>query len=85
MSDKACIVKINLADMDAEMRSSKVNSLLKEGFEIKSTVPITDEGKPFLLLILQHKTPDTYADKHLYTFWILFIILIAIHIYEILN
>ena len=37
MSDIACIVKIDLTNMDAEMRSAKVNSLLKEGYEIKST------------------------------------------------
>ena len=84
MSDIACIVKIDLTNMDAEMRSAKVNSLLKEGYEIKSTIPVTEDGKPHLLIVLEYRQ-ERYMDKHLYAFWSLFIVLIALHVYEILN
>ena len=79
----SCIVKIDLREMDAEMRSAKVQSLLSSGFEIKSSIPVSDDGKPFLLLIFEQKS-DTILHKKDYLLLLMIFIIVVIQVYEIL-
>ena len=80
----SCIVKIDLRDMDAEMRSAKVQSLLSSGFEIKSSIPVSDEGKPYLLLILEQKS-DTILHKKDFLLLLMIFIIVVTQVYEILH
>ena len=86
LDDKeACIIKIDLTDMDSEMRSPKVKSLLQSGFQIVSSIPVSEEGVPKLLLILEKRT-ELHKHGNLILFaYILIIAYAFLRIYEVLN
>jgi len=90
LTDKSisCIVKINLTDMEAEMRSAKVQALLDSGFQIKCCFPASDDGIPIALLIFERIKKEeklhglTIINIIIYT---LCIVILTFNIYEILN
>ena len=80
---EACIVKINLTEMDSEMRSPKITSLLDSGFNISSCVPVSDEGLPTMLVVFEKKIEHTSIVNHMVV--ALLILLVAINYYEVFN
>ena len=85
-SDKreACIVKIDLTQMESEMRSPKMTSLLNSGFSIASCVPVSEEGLPTMLIILEKKF-DQKSNIIKQMIVTLLILLVAIKYYEVFN
>ena len=74
------IIRIDLTDMEKSVARDDVNLLIKKGWTIRDSVPVTDEGKPFLLLILE-KTNKRYEQAI-----ILFIMILVIgNIYAVFN
>ena len=55
---KSTIIKINLTNYELGLQNPSLVSLLNDGWIIRSTVPVDDEGIPTLLVMLQ------YNEKH---------------------
>ncbi len=77
------VIKIDLNNLEASASQPQLKKLLDEGWTILSSFPADDNGKAYLVLILEPPKPST----HSYTLieMLIFIALISLIIIEIIR
>lgn len=54
--------KLNMENLEEELKDIKFTSLLEKNYEIVAYIPVIDENKPVLIILLEKKKKDI-ADK----------------------
>ena len=56
--EDCAIIKVDLLNIESSANQPQLKSLLSQGWEVVSSLPIEDGGRPYLLIIL--RSPDIH-------------------------
>lgn len=62
VSNEVAVIKVDLLDIENSCNQPQLRALFQQGWEVVSSLPVEDEGKPVLILMLREK-PKAYRSK----------------------
>jgi hypothetical protein len=81
MENLTKILKKDLTKMDS--LNPELNALIKCGWSIKGVLPVTDDGKPYMLVVLEKINKTTLVLQYMNLSAIIFILIMSF--YAVLN
>lgn len=86
VSDEIAVIKVDLLDIENSCNQPQLRALFQQGWEVVSSLPVEDEGRPTLILMLRKKPKSTrsrivQAMPYKLALILIFEILIFVHLY----